>query len=884
LKYRTTIYQITCILGFIISNIASFSQTSINLNCQPTTWADNKSSALSFTFDDGYANQFIKAVPLLNKRNFKATFYVISGYVDSSYQGVTWDTIRKAASYGHEIASHTVNHAALVDLSYYRKYDSIKQELLISKNKIDSNIRSQKCLTLAYPWAWHNKVVDSLTAKYYLAGRTAGFFEDKNPVNFFGLTGSIIYPNLKISDINGMFDNSKMWGSWFIEIWHGIDSGGWGAIPASRFDQHLSYVKYWENQVWVAKVQDVVKYIKERQKVRFNNQFISENLLSFSVNDSLPDSVYNYPVTVKFLIPGYFNKVDSILQNGTKVKYFINSYFNWNFLYLNVLPDTSKVKVYLRDSSIIKPIITVTRKKILCYGDSVKLNAPYSYKYYWSTGDTVKYIWVKKSGKYTLTVKTNPYSHSNVSDTVFVSIPPAVYKPIISLNKPPFICKGDSVLLSAPAGFKNYFWNGIETKADIYIKNSGTYNVYLTDSLNCRTSTSDKVIVKVFSLPDTPQVSKIQGVSICDAEKIELTTTSGYQRYKWNTGDTTQQIFVGYAGKFSVYVIDSNNCRSAWSDPFTVTYLFSFYHPKILVQNNTTHCEGNPVILEAPDNYYAYKWSDGSITRILKAQKGGKYFLRVYDNNMCPSGYSDSVNVQFHAQPSKPDVIIKGKDRFCMGDSVILSSPDRYNYNTWSDNSHSPDLLVKKSGTYLLVMNDANGCVSPASDEVEIVVIDIPKTPSIILTEDLNLKSSISAESYNWKLNNELLVNNSSKINANKYGPGFYEVSVANENCTSGNSEIFAYFPKSLSIDSKSNMSIKISPSLSNGYIEVNCSEEINPRLIEVLNLSGKLLMKDEIRTHSKIVKMNIDLLKPGEYILKVTAEEGIFNQKFVLQ
>lgn len=95
MKYRTTIYRITCILGFIITGFAGYSQTSINLNCHPTIWADNKFSALTFSFDDGSANQFTIAMPLLNKRNFKATFNIITGFVDSAIQGVTWDTIRK---------------------------------------------------------------------------------------------------------------------------------------------------------------------------------------------------------------------------------------------------------------------------------------------------------------------------------------------------------------------------------------------------------------------------------------------------------------------------------------------------------------------------------------------------------------------------------------------------------------------------------------------------------------------------------------------------------------------------------------------------------------------------------------------------------------------
>ncbi|HZI53545.1 MAG TPA: polysaccharide deacetylase family protein, partial [Chitinophagaceae bacterium] len=53
-----------------------------------TTWQNDKSAAVSLTFDDGSRNQFSQALPILNKLNIPATFYIITGDVaGSSYQG-----------------------------------------------------------------------------------------------------------------------------------------------------------------------------------------------------------------------------------------------------------------------------------------------------------------------------------------------------------------------------------------------------------------------------------------------------------------------------------------------------------------------------------------------------------------------------------------------------------------------------------------------------------------------------------------------------------------------------------------------------------------------------------------------------------------------------
>ncbi|MEO7211620.1 polysaccharide deacetylase family protein [Mucilaginibacter sp.] len=53
-----------------------------------TRWPDDKRGAVSITFDDGSINQFKQALPVLNKLNLKATFFIITGQIPGSrYQG-----------------------------------------------------------------------------------------------------------------------------------------------------------------------------------------------------------------------------------------------------------------------------------------------------------------------------------------------------------------------------------------------------------------------------------------------------------------------------------------------------------------------------------------------------------------------------------------------------------------------------------------------------------------------------------------------------------------------------------------------------------------------------------------------------------------------------
>ena len=64
------------------------------------------------TFDDGYEDFYTTAFPILKKYNFKATNFVITGYIsESDNRYLTWDQIKELDQSGLvTIASHTVRH------------------------------------------------------------------------------------------------------------------------------------------------------------------------------------------------------------------------------------------------------------------------------------------------------------------------------------------------------------------------------------------------------------------------------------------------------------------------------------------------------------------------------------------------------------------------------------------------------------------------------------------------------------------------------------------------------------------------------------------------------------------------------------------------------
>ena len=82
---------------------------------------------IALTFDDGPSNNTLKLLDELNKRDVKATFFVLGSRV-----GNFEDVIIKAYQDGHQIGSHTFSHKNL----FYLTEEEIKNEIEKTNNAI----------------------------------------------------------------------------------------------------------------------------------------------------------------------------------------------------------------------------------------------------------------------------------------------------------------------------------------------------------------------------------------------------------------------------------------------------------------------------------------------------------------------------------------------------------------------------------------------------------------------------------------------------------------------------------------------------------------------------------------------------------------------------
>jgi hypothetical protein len=171
---------------------------------------------------------------------------------------------------------------------------------------------------------------------------------------------------------------------------------------------------------------------------------------------------------------------------------------------------------------------------------------------------------------------------------------------LISFNGPSVLCAGQSVTLSAPAGY-TYLWSNGETTQNIAVSVAGEYAVRLTDN-GC---SSISKIATVQSQPDeTPTITASGPTVFCEGNSVTLQSSSA-AAYQWSNGETTQSITVTQPGAYALTI--QGTCAQFTSDTVTVAPIPS--HVSNVVSLSLCDNNAQPINLEAIGSGSLY-WYD----------------------------------------------------------------------------------------------------------------------------------------------------------------------------------------------------------------------------------------------------------------------------------
>jgi large repetitive protein len=362
-------------------------------------------------------------------------------------------------------------------------------------------------------------------------------------------------------------------------------------------------------------------------------------------------------------------------------------------------------------------------------GNTVTLDAGISgLDYLWNDGSTQQTLVVSSSGTYTVTV-TDPVTGCTASSTAIVDVDQV---PVANLGQNITQC-GGSVTLDAGNPGSDYLWSTGDTTQTITISVAGVYQVFVTVTNACGSSTSPAITVDLLQGGNPAFVVASGPTSFCTGDSVTLTASPGFS-YLWSPGgQTTQSITVSQSGVYGVTVFEPNGCSSI--APVVIVTVNPNTAPGAIISANgpTTFCLGGSVVLTSNSPTGNLWLPSGATTQSITVFSQGPQVLIVSDPNGC-SSLSDTldINVLF---PPAAFVLTSGNPNLCKGDTLTLTANNNlagtYTY-VWAPGAETTQSIeVWDPGNYTVTVTDpATGC-SNTSIITNIVHVNPPAAPQI---------------------------------------------------------------------------------------------------------------------------------------------------------
>lgn len=238
-------------------------------------------------------------------------------YHDNPQDTTSWEDLRKYATEGHEIASHSITHPRMAVLDEV----NLLYELEQSKADIYKNLGEKSTFSAECPYGTEDERVMEYAQSVYpvLRNRMPEVWldelnrsSDRDP----GVSDKEYVQWQRGPLTNSSMDLMKSWidkcqandNIWLVLVFHGVDDFGWEAKTAAELEEYFSYIKEKEHDLWVATFADVTKYIRERKNTDISSVFQDEAIV-LTLSSDLDAEIYDVPLSLKTYVPGKWRGV-----------------------------------------------------------------------------------------------------------------------------------------------------------------------------------------------------------------------------------------------------------------------------------------------------------------------------------------------------------------------------------------------------------------------------------------------------------------------------------------------------------------------------------------------------------------------------------------------
>ncbi len=283
-------------------------------------------------------------------------------------------------------------------------------------------------------------------------------------------------------------------------------------------------------------------------------------------------------------------------------------------------------------------------------------------------------------------------------------------KPVITLSGDTTLCTGQTLTMTAPAGYAQYYWSNGDTTRAITVSQQGSYSVRLVSAEGFRTPYSDTIRVRVLQRLTT---TISHDTIVCVGNSVSLTVNGG-AKYHWSTGDTTATINAIPLTTTTYTVISDSVNRCSKTDSVTVTVLQPM---TTTISRDTNVCSGNSVSLTV-NGGATHLWNTGDTTATISVTPSSTTTYTVVSDSAgkCPQHDSVTVTVLQYLTTS-----ISRDTAICIGESVALAVSGGTS-QLWSTGDTTVTIVVTPSVTAIYsVISEQTGFCSK-TDSVTVTV------------------------------------------------------------------------------------------------------------------------------------------------------------------
>ena len=247
-------------------------------------------------------------------------------YHDNVQDTTSWADLRRYASEGHEIASHTITHPRLAVLDKV----TLMYELEQSQADIRKHLGEKYTFSVECPYGTEDERVMEAAYSVYPALRNRmpeTYLEELNRSSEMDpgasekeyvqwQRGPLTKTSMELmkSWVDTCLSRDNIW---LVLVFHGVDNFGWEPKTAKQLEEYFSFIKDREDNLWVATFADVTKYIRQRKSVDIHSKLEDETIvLTFS--SDLDPKIYDVPLTVKTYIPRSWKSI-KVMDGETEI-------------------------------------------------------------------------------------------------------------------------------------------------------------------------------------------------------------------------------------------------------------------------------------------------------------------------------------------------------------------------------------------------------------------------------------------------------------------------------------------------------------------------------------------------------------------------------------